>query len=227
MDRIQDFLVAVESEIAMESFGEKIKLVSLKVASPFKSFIAGLKQKLQSLRRKKQDDEDSETEPATELFGFGKKTSKHGRDLAYDWLADNSAALAKKYPVSGKDVFIDLNDDSTESKLALALSNTMKQNDAWEHQIPLMTLQMTTGKDRTLVAMLRADWESMDVVSAGYVTLMFNDGKLTDLAKRYKAGEPLGKFDVTMWYHEIWNVTNPDEVADKKAMPLCSGTFED
>jgi hypothetical protein len=216
----------MESEIAMESFGSQVKLVSLKISSGFKSFIASLKQKLQSLRKSKP------AEDATEAFGFGKKADrgivKDGDIAATDWVCAHNAELAKKYPITGKEVYIDLNDDSKATQFAHYCAQSMKTDDAWEREVPLMTFQVSPGKNggqKALVAKMRASWGSMDVVSVGYLTVTFKM-PLAELVERLNDKSNFAVGDVALIYHEIWNVTkSADEIADNKVMILCQGTF--
>lgn len=222
MDRIQDFMRAIESDIAMESIIDGLKLVSLKVSSTFKSFVASIKQKFLSMGKKKSD------EAATELFGFGqKKPDNNDRDRAATmWVYEHNAELAKKYPITGKDVYIDLMDSSPEMDLVYQMSNVMKQEGAWEQEIPLMSFVISeNGKNKkALVAKMRANWSSMQVVSVGYLTMQFEQ-PVAKLLEKLKKDPKAGIGQVGMIYHEVWNITSGDTISDNKVVPICTGSF--
>lgn len=212
MDRIAGFLAAVESEQPESKM--KIKIHSIKISNAFKTLCSKLVETFKRVLRKKQ------TETANEAFGFGKPKKKDPTDACIEWLMAHNDELARKY--NDDDRFVNLQDTSPEGEFIKNLSVDLKTNIAWEQSIPLMSFKITqkNSDKAVLIATLGTSFNNMrDIVSRGYLTIMFDPDVKTIMAGIEKA-------EAALIYHEIWNIENPDVVEDKnKAVIICDATF--
>ena len=208
---LEKYLIATEATI----FGREIQIKNLKVTSAIKNIF----QKILSIFKYKKE------APAQEGVLDFIKVNNHQKeqDAAMEWLTKNAEALYRKNDyANGHQYYISATDKSIENNTLREMLAGMKQNVAWQQEIPLMTHVVTNSntKQQAMVASMRQDWNSNKVVLLGAPVFEFENMTMNQLASKVKSGERVS-IDLKFLIDVKWSVDGSSGL-----VPVLGGTLK-
>lgn len=198
MTDLEKYMIAEES--LFENF--KISVSNINIGPKVKALIQKL---LPFLKKKKEM-------VATEGLFFNRSNVNKSNRLTTDDMATEVGKwvivnLPKIHAEDKPNSFhIIENDNSREMKLAKSFLQCMKHDILWEKSIPLMTLTMTMKGEEVLLAFLRADWNSMDVIAVG-VPVVLVDRPFSKILEEIDKSSKSVKVDITILMEVHWDVS--------------------
>lgn len=126
-----------------------------------------------------------------------------------EWLAENYTKISSYFDGSKGEWLVTNIGDPVKNDMLSTISRALKEG-AWEYKEPIMLFGLMKNNKTPggVVAAYTSTYEHMateGIVSAGYVTIKFVEGSLEGMIART---DTIAKTE--LWYHEVWNIDNPD-----------------